>query len=210
MKKDTPAPEQHPVDAFFREQEPNIPVTFDPAHWDALQVMLDQSVPGGTSVSGAHASDPDASSVRPAIGRFIRMVLVVAFLAALPSANPASQQAFETAIPEDNATGEAPATLQMTPIPDARTTPLNQDVDGRIESAAGAAIGQSPDWSLFSKTNATSIPLNADTLVYHSLMPGMVVDSLLRQTDSLSILKSLNAAQDSVAVKRKKKKHLFW
>lgn len=30
LKKETPAPEQHPVDAYFREQETGIPVAFDP------------------------------------------------------------------------------------------------------------------------------------------------------------------------------------
>jgi len=203
MKKETPAPEQHPVDAYFREQETGIPVAFDPAHWDALQAMLDQAASNSPTAPGAHVSDLARNVAQPAPTRtFIRLLslgMVFVFLAAVPSADLAQR------LVQEETGSLLPAREQAPPeLPAGEAIRQHPQGDGAPVTRKPTGIGT---WS----GQATVLPAAADTVLNQRLLPTILpLDSLYRQTDSLSIRKGLKAAQDSIAEQKKKKKHLFW
>jgi|GEM_PF-6971377 hypothetical protein len=203
MKKETPAPEQHPVDAYFREQETGIPVAFDPTHWDALQAMLDQAASTNPMATGAHVSDLAQNVAKPAsmrtLTRLFGMVVIFTFLAAIPSTGLVQH-------PVSKETGNLMSAGQ-------------QAAPGYIPglSIGGVTIQQPQDQvtrtpaASATEPYSTILPAAADTIRNQPLFPKIpALDSLSRQTDSLGIRKSLKAAQDSIAEQRKKKKHLFW
>lgn len=203
MKKETPAPEQHPVDAYFREQETGIPVAFDPTHWDALQAMLDQAASTNPMATGAHVSDLAQNVAKPAsmrtLTRLLGMVVIFAFLAAIPSTglvqHPTGKGIGRLMIDGEELTqGHLPGLSARE-----ATGEQPQDQEARILIEPGIRS----DFA----TQATVVPIAADT-IRNQQIPAL--DSLSRQTDSLGIRKSLKAAQDSIAEQRKKKKHLFW
>ncbi len=208
MKKETPA--QHPVDAYFREQESGIPVAFDPAHWDALQAMLDEANPDSASASGTRVSDLTPNAAKPSFVRFLGALLVFVFLAAVPSANPALREMKGVVVPELSGSpkiGSDDAGLVSMPVMP------NTEARGDMQTLTtpGASPEQAHfDWPSLPAT-ITSMPTDADTVNHHFYAPVVLPpDSLYRQMDSLSIRKSLKAAQDSIAEQKKKKKHLFW
>lgn len=205
MKKETPA--QHPVDAFFREQEAKIPVTFDPAHWDALQAMLEQASAGGPPAPGAHVSDLVIPAAKPSLARFITLAVVFIFLAAVPAANPAirlahqNNHAEQPYSPERGKNNAVPGLLSTGQVE--RQPEQKQAMPTRNDEPAFR-------WSFLSAP-AEMTPFDADTVRHQPTFPATApLDSLYRQTDSLSIRKGLRTAQDSMAEQRKKKKHLFW
>lgn len=203
MKKETPAPEQHPVDAYFREQETGIPVAFDPAHWDALQTMLDQAASIRPTAPGAHVSDLARNVAKPAPKRmFIRLLslgMVFVFLAAVPSADKAER------LVQEETGSLLPAREQAAP------GLSTGEVTGQQPNGDGAPVTPTPTGTDNWPGQATVLPAAADTFHNQHLLPATLpLDSLYRQTDSLSIRKGLKAAQDSIAEQKKKKKHLFW
>ncbi|MFM9948642.1 MAG: hypothetical protein ACKV1O_11950 [Saprospiraceae bacterium] len=210
MKKETPVPEQHPVDAYFREQESGIPVAFDPAHWDVLQAMLDEANPVGAPVSGTRVSDLTPNAAKPSFVRFLGALLVFVFLAAVPSANPALRPTRGVVArelsgsPKIGPEGAGQFSIPVTPNTEARTE--MQTLTTPVTSPEQAHF----DWPLL-PAKSTSMPTDADTVNQHLYTPMVLPpDSLYRQIDSLSIRKGLKAAQDSMAGQKKKKKHLFW
>lgn len=209
MKKETPAPEQHPVDAYFREQEAGIPVAFNPAHWDSLQAILDQANPDSVPASGTRVSDVTSNAAKPSLARFLSAVFIFVFLAAVPSANPANRQATLPSAQDLSATPEI-GTNGNTQSSSFSKTPDEQMRSGEGTQASSGSKQTSPEWSLL-PAPATTLPMGMDTVgrQFHSL-GSLPLDSLYRQTDSLSIQKGLRAAQDSIAEQKKKKKHLFW
>jgi len=83
MKKDTPEHEYHPVDAYFRKQETNIPISFDATHWAALQTMLDEPNKPSNSSKGSH--QPDSPASIPGIGGIVRLLTALIILAVVGS-----------------------------------------------------------------------------------------------------------------------------
>ncbi|NUO02418.1 MAG: hypothetical protein HUU01_17570 [Saprospiraceae bacterium] len=211
MKKETPAPEQHPVDAYFREQEAKIPVAFDPAHWNALQAMLDEVNPGSTPVPGTRVSDLSPNLTNSAFTRFFGALLIFVFLAAVPSANPAPRQTRGAVAPELSGFPETgPYNTGQVSIPGTRDTETR--TGGTQTPANPAATPKQPQlgWPLLPAATYTT-PTGTDTVSHHFYVPAVLPpDSLYRQIDSLSIRKGLRAVQDSMAAQKKKKKHLFW
>ncbi len=206
MKKETPAPEQHPVDAYFREQETGIPVAFDPAHWDALQAMLDQAASNSPTAPGAHVSDLARNVAKPAptrtFTRLLSLGMVFVFLAAVPSADLAQH------LVKDEMGHLMPAWEQAAPgLSTGEETDQPPKGDGAPVTRRPTGTGNGSG----SATQVTVLPFAADTGHNQRFLPAILpLDSLYRQTDSLSIRKGLKAAQDSILEQKKKRKHLFW
>ncbi|MBX2928783.1 MAG: hypothetical protein KF852_13190 [Saprospiraceae bacterium] len=200
MKKDIPTSEpQHPIDVYFREQEANIPIVFNPAHWDALEAMLDEAVSEGGPLPGMHRSDGATAIVRPSNPlswkRLLGLVLASLFLATVPAADLILQSqrttghnsvsvaapAAEPAVAPSNyahpAASQVPNTSAPLPLPSAET--------------AFAPEKTSP----------------VDTALAPSQIPGSLHSTRL---DSLAAVEEWQAKQDSTAEQKKKKKHLFW
>lgn len=203
MKKDIPTSEpQHPIDIYFREQEANIPVVFNPAHWDALETMLDAAVSESGPLPGMHLSDGAAAVVRASnplsSKRLLGLVLASLFLATVPAADLMLQSQRTTS---DNSVSMAP------PAAEPAVAPSNSAL------TAAPSTPPVPNTSAplpLPPAETTLVPetaLSVDTALAPLLIPESLRSARL---DSLAVVKEMQVKQDSTAEQKKKKKHLFW
>jgi hypothetical protein len=210
MKKDTPTSEpQHPIDVFFREQEADIPVVFNPAHWDALEAMLDQAAAESRPAPGARHSDSTAAGVRASNPlswkRLLGLVLASLFLATVPAADPALQSRGKTG---DLSVSVAPTTAEPAAAPSNAAAPAAPPATTATPHShhTPAALPSPPAETDAAPETAFQSPA-LDTAFRQSLVPASLHHN---RPDSLAAIKELPIKQDSIAEQKKKKKHLFW
>lgn len=197
MKKNPIKPAQdHPVDQYFREQEVNIPVTFDEAHWTALQNMLRSERPQNPGIHGSSA--PEDSGSAPGIGAF-RLLMVLAIAALLCSSTwmvfVYQQQPHEQGT-EQLSGHEIPEIKGMNPV----AAPVNEPAD-ESNLPDNPVYGSDTELSSPAEAHPNPGPVKKDSI--DALPAGISVNG---KADSSS-LRTL-PAKDSVQIRRKK--HLFW
>lgn len=203
MKKDIPTSEpQHPIDVYFREQEPNIPIVFNPAHWAALEAMLDEAVSESGPLPGTHRSDGAAAVVRASNPlswkRLSGLVLASLFLATVPAADLILQSQKITA---HNSVSAAPAAAEPAVAPSSSARPIAPATSPVPNTSAPLSL-PSAETALVPETTSP-----VDTALVPSLIPESLHSARL---DSLAAVKEMQVKQDSSAEQKKKKKHLFW
>lgn len=202
-KQENPAP----VDAFFRQHADDIPVVFDPAHWEALAATLD------AAGSGTPGNELETRRFRKRIGKgwWVSGMLLLSILVAWWAwqTNGSAQAG--------SASPNFPNTmLNQTQHPSGAHTPMTGAVQNQ---APGAPAGIQQDNQQTVENQRTQAPKAAPApafsdpqVVVGEEINGMIpaastADSTaLRQTD-------LPAAKDSTAAQKKllkRKKHLFW
>lgn len=209
MKNNTPHQESHPADEYFREQEANIPVTFDETHWAALKSMLEQSnVPQkggghapGTSPAGAGATGQVVKTA--AIAVLLFALASTAWLAVEYSATSATQrQEAPASIPtfesNENSRSVPPSqqSLSNTEEAEEMNTMIAQPGNG-----ASTRLQATPSETTAQETT-TEIPQPSASQQAPTLSERPAADSLI--TTSM-------APQDTLpTVVPKKKKYLIW
>lgn len=186
MKKE----EQTWVDDHFRRHEADIPVTFDPKHWEQLAVALDEATRPENPIP------PPSPAGRKPSGKIKGWwVSGVCALLLLSSAWVLWQrtQVAAPVVPAVNSTPEKPppagSAAPAPPVSGAAeetgtTLPKHQELEFTRNSSAENSAQPTPD------PNSEPLP-TADTLQRHLPAPGIT-------------------PVDTTSTGKKKKKHLFW
>ena len=194
MKKE----EQTWVDDHFRRHEADIPVTFDPKHWEQLTAALDHATRPGTPISPPSSSPTAGNKPFGKIkGWWVSGVWVLLFLSSAWVLWQRTQVA-EPVPPAIDSTSETP---QATPAPPVPAPPPVPSVSGAAEKPGST---QSAHGAM-----ETTREIPAENPVHSTPAPKSEIPPA---ADSLRMLQPAPADSppDTLSAGKRKKKHLFW
>ncbi len=200
MSKILPKQEDHPVDIYFREQESSIPVTFDETHWSALQAMLrdanrDGNVPHGNLAPNQLETAPSGTGA----SKFLIILGIVLFLCSATWVLVAFQENSKQPAGQEPTGNTQPGLMedQNAPYP-ANSKPVDQPTEMKVSE------GQ----RLVTPNSNKTMPAFGKA-VSDSIQGVTISGKAPLKPDSLLVLPPATA-KDSLTIKPKKKKHLFW
>lgn len=193
MKKE----EQTWVDDHFRRHEADIPVTFDPKHWEQLAAALDHATRPGTPFPRPSSPTAGNKPFGKIKGWWVSGVWVLLFLSSAWVLWQRTQVA-EPVPPAIDSTSETP---QATPAPPVPAPPPVPSVSGAAEKPGTTQ----PEH----KAAETTREIPAENPVHGTPAPKSEIPPA---TDSLRILQPAPADSpaDTMSTGKRKKKHLFW
>jgi hypothetical protein len=194
--------EQSPVDAYFRQHEAEIPVTFDAQHWNQLAALLDAAetpdVPGGAAKPVA----PRKTRFRDgkgwwASGIWILVVMTAFWMTWQTTGNSAAENG-DSRYPTD----QTPADVQsVSPVPEKE---LPKPAAGNVAEPANGAMPEQHD--ALPATGGRGDQQQESELTGSGALTRPAVDSIVTRTSPAAPVDS--TIQETKPAK--KKKHLFW
>lgn len=194
--------EQSPVDAYFRQHEAEIPVTFDAQHWNQLAALLDAAespdAPGGVAQPVA----PRKTRFRGGKGWWASGIWILAvttiFWLIWQTAGSSAAENGSSYYP----TVETPADVQsVVPVPEKE---LPKPVTGNVAEPANGAMSEQND--ALPATSGRGVQQQESELTGFGEYTRPAVDSIVTRTSPIAPVDS--AVQETKPVR--KKKHLFW